>query len=77
VIAGRERAIVVPQAAVMQNEGGRFVWVVADGKALQRQVRTGAWIGTDWAVLDGLKAGDKVIVDNLVRLRPGAAVVLK
>ena len=31
----------------------------------------------DWVVLDGLKPGDRVIVDNLVRLRPGAAVVLK
>ena len=28
----------------------------------------------DWVVLDGLKAGDRVIVDNLARLRPGAAV---
>jgi membrane fusion protein (multidrug efflux system) len=37
-------------------------------------VRTGAWIGTDWTILDGLKAGDRVIVDNLLRLRPGVAV---
>jgi len=77
VIAGQERAIVVPQAAVMQNEGGRFVWIVDDGKAMQRQIRTGAWIGNDWAVLDGLKPGDKVIVDNLVRLRPGVLVAQK
>jgi len=77
VIAGMERAIVVPQEAVMQNEGGRFVWLAADGKAVQRPIRAGSWIGTDWVVLDGLKSGDKVIVDNLVRLRPGAAVALK
>ena len=36
--------------------------------ALQRQVRTGNWLGSDWVVLDGLKTGDRVIVDNLVRL---------
>ena len=77
VIAGMERAMVVPQAAVGQNEGGRFVWVVADGKAVPRSIRTGSWIGTDWVVLDGLKSGDKVIVDNLVRLRPGAPIALK
>jgi membrane fusion protein, multidrug efflux system len=76
--AGRQQAIVVPQTAVMQNEGGRFVWVAgADGKALQRPIKAGGWLGSDWIVLDGLKPGEKVIVDNLVRLRPGAPVALK
>jgi len=75
VIAGTQKAMVVPQAAVMQNEGGRFVWVAGpDGKALQRPIRAGSWLGSDWVVLDGLKPGDAVIVDNLVRLRPGAPV---
>jgi membrane fusion protein (multidrug efflux system) len=77
VIAGTQQAIVVPQTAVMQNEGGRFVWLAADGKALQRSIRAGSWLGTEWIVLDGLKAGDPVIVDNLVRLRPGTAVAPK
>jgi membrane fusion protein (multidrug efflux system) len=44
---------------------------------VQRPIRAGNWIGADWVVLDGLKAGDKVITDNLVRLRPGAAVAQK
>ena len=74
VIAGTQQASVVPQTAVMQNEGGRFVWVAADGKALQRPIRAGSWLGSDWIVLEGLKPGDAVIVDNLVRLRPGTAV---
>jgi len=77
VLAGTQQAIVVPQTAVMQNEGGRFVWVVADGKAVQRSIRTGSWLGGDWIVLGGLKAGDDVIVDNLVRLRPNAPVAPK
>jgi membrane fusion protein, multidrug efflux system len=77
VQAGTQQAFVVPQTAVAQNETGRFVWVLADGKAAPRQVRTGNWIGPDWVVLDGLKPGDRVIVDNLVRLRPGVAVVQK
>ncbi|HZD19622.1 MAG TPA: efflux RND transporter periplasmic adaptor subunit [Burkholderiales bacterium] len=78
ITAGVERAIVVPQAAVLQNEGGRFVWVVGpDGKAVQRSIRAGSWVGKDWVVLEGLKGGDSVIVDNLARLRPGAAVAAK
>lgn len=77
VVAGTRQAIVVPQTAVMQNEGGRFVWVVADGKAVQRTIRAGSWLGNDWIVLEGLKPGDGVIVDNLVRLRPNAPVAPK
>jgi membrane fusion protein, multidrug efflux system len=77
VVAGTRQAIVVPQTAVMQNEGGRFVWVAADDRAVQRPIRAGGWLGADWVVLDGLKAGDHVIVDNLVRLRPGAPVQVK
>jgi membrane fusion protein (multidrug efflux system) len=75
VIAGTLAAIVVPQTAVMQNESGRFVWLSGpDGKAVQRSIRAGSWLGNDWIVLEGLKPGDAVIVDNLVRLRPGAPV---
>jgi membrane fusion protein (multidrug efflux system) len=78
VVAGTQQAIVVPQTAVMQNEGGRFVWTVtADGKAVQRTIKAGNWLGNDWVVLEGLKPGDSVIVDNLVRLRPNAPVAAK
>jgi membrane fusion protein (multidrug efflux system) len=77
VVAGTRQAIVVPQTAVMQNEGGRFVWILSDGKAVQRTIRTGSWLGGDWIVLEGLKPGDAVIVDNLVRLRPNAPVAAK
>ena len=75
VIAGTREAIVVPQSAVLQNETGRFVWVAgADGKAVPRNIRAGGWVGQDWVVLEGLKAGETVITDNLVRLRPGTPV---
>jgi membrane fusion protein (multidrug efflux system) len=77
VVAGVQAAIVVPQTAVAQNQAGRFVWVVAEGKATQRQIRTGNWLGDNWVVLEGLKAGDTVILDNLGRLRPGAPVQVK
>ena len=78
VIAGNQQAIVVPQSAVLQNQSGRFVWTVGpENKAVPRTIRVGNWVGRDWVVLDGLKPGDKVIVDNLVRLRPDTAVELK
>jgi membrane fusion protein, multidrug efflux system len=75
VVAGTEQAIVVPQTAVLQNETGRFVWVAGgDGKAAPRSIRAGGWVGQDWVVLEGLKAGETVILDNLARLRPGTPV---
>ncbi|HYG54912.1 MAG TPA: efflux RND transporter periplasmic adaptor subunit [Burkholderiales bacterium] len=78
VVAGTQDAIVVPQKAVMQNETGRFVWVAgADGKAVPRNVRAGSWVGADWVILDGLKAGETVIVDNFARLRPGTPVQVR
>jgi membrane fusion protein (multidrug efflux system) len=77
VQAGTQQGFLVPQTAVSQNETGRFVWVTDGQKAIPRPVRTGSWLGQDWVVLDGLKPGDRVITDNLVRLRPGVAVVSK
>jgi membrane fusion protein (multidrug efflux system) len=74
--AGVRPEIVVPQTAVMQGAQGRFVWTVdAEGKAEQRTVQTGSWAGADWIIRDGLRPGDTVIVDNLMKLKPGVAVV--
>ena len=73
--AGESEAILVPQVAVVQNDQGRFVWVAgADGKAALKPVEAASWIGRDWLIRKGLAAGDRVIVDNLLKLRPGAPV---
>ena len=75
ILAGEQEAFIVPQAAVMQTEQARMVWIAeADGKATMRPVQTANWIGSDWIVTGGLKSGDAVIVDNLMKLRPGAMV---
>jgi len=76
LVAGqRDNVFLVPQAAVMQAEKGYFVFVVDKaGKAAMRPVQVGDWIGTDWVITGGLAAGDGVIVDNLLKLRPGSAV---
>ena len=55
-----------------------MVWVIDDqGKAAPRPIKTGQWIGLDWVVLSGLRVGDRVITDNLIKIRPGAPVVAK
>ena len=71
----RDGVFLVPQAAVVQTEMGAMVMTVgAENKVAPRPVQTGEWRGKDWVILGGLKAGDKVIVDNLIKLRPGAPV---
>ena len=76
LIAGqRDNVFLVPQTAVMQAEQGYFVFVLdKDSKAAVRNVQTGGWLGADWMILGGLAAGDRVIVDNLLKLRPGSPV---
>ncbi len=76
LVAGqRENVFLVPQTAVMEAEAGYMLFVMdKEGKAALRPVQLGDWIGSDWMVLGGLAAGDRVIVDNLLKLRPGVAV---
>ncbi len=76
VIAGeRDNVFLVPQAAVTQTESGPGVMLAnAEGKVEPRPVKLGQWQGKDWVVTGGLQAGDRVIVDNLIKLRPGAPV---
>lgn len=76
----RDGVFLLPQAAVLTNDQGKFVFVAEadkDGKmaAVIRPIKEGGWQGKDWVILSGLKAGDKVIADNLLKVRPGAAVV--
>lgn len=74
VVLGAQPAHLVPQAAVAQGEQGRMVWTVREGKATPTPVQVGGWVGRDWAIRSGLNDGDQVIVNNLMKLRPGAPV---
>lgn len=69
-------AILVPQPALTRNARGEAsVFVVdAGNKAAERKVIAPRSLGTDWVVTSGLKPGDKVIVQGLARLKPGAPV---
>jgi len=76
VITGQKEGVfVVPQTAVMTNDQGKFVYVANDkNEASIKPIVAGNWVGKDWVVLSGLEAGDKVMVDNLIKIRPGAIV---
>ncbi|MBC7468713.1 MAG: efflux RND transporter periplasmic adaptor subunit [Ramlibacter sp.] len=68
-------AILLPQQAVTRSAQGDTVMVVgADGKVAARPVKIGAEQSGQWVVLEGLKAGEQVMVDGFQKLRPGATV---
>ncbi|MDZ4370403.1 MAG: efflux RND transporter periplasmic adaptor subunit [Phenylobacterium sp.] len=70
------QAILVPQVAVSRDpKGGATVFVV-DGanKAQIRTIAVSRTVGDKWLVTGGLKVGERVIVEGLQNLRPGAAV---
>jgi membrane fusion protein, multidrug efflux system len=68
-------AVVVPKRAVSQGPQGPFVYVVDAGNLAQaRPIRLGQDLERVWVVEDGLKGGERVIVDGLIRVRPGAPV---
>ncbi len=48
-----------------------------DNKVNPRPVVVGDWYGNDWFISEGLKAGEKVVTDGVLTLRPGAPVVVK
>lgn len=71
----REQIFLMPQAAVQNSSHGQTVMLLgADGQAHPQPVTVAEWHGAEWIVTSGLKAGDKVIVDNLIKLMPGMAV---
>jgi membrane fusion protein (multidrug efflux system) len=71
----RENALLVPQRAVEEMQGAQSVLTVGpDNKVLVRNVVLGERTGTNWVVERGLKPGDRVIVDGLMTLGPGAPV---
>jgi len=74
--AMRPNAIVVPQLAVQQGQNGHLVYVVKqDGTAEVRPVVVGDYYGEkDIVILTGLQAGDRVAVDGVLRVVPGAPV---
>ena len=71
----RPNALLVPQRSVMQGQKGKFVYVVGAGdKAEMRPLEVGAWIGDEWLVTAGLKSGERVVTDGMLKVQPGAVL---
>ena len=66
--------MVVPQAALIADQQGVYVFVVEDGKAAVKRVKTGGESGPNIVIDEGLKGGEQVIVEGLQSVRPGQAV---
>jgi membrane fusion protein (multidrug efflux system) len=74
-IRDRENALLIPQRAIAELQGIQSVMTVgADNKAQARSVVIGEHAGGDLVVEQGLKAGDRVIVEGLMTVRPGSPV---
>jgi len=68
-------AIRIPQAAVQQDVQGTFAYVVGpDSKAERRAIRLGRRAGGDWIIEDGIRPGDRVIAEGVVKVAEGAPV---
>jgi len=71
----RADSITVPERAMVELQGKTFVWVISDdGKASQRAVKTGDQVDSLFIILDGLKAGEKIIVEGIQKVREGIPV---
>lgn len=66
---------VIPQSALIADQGGIYVFAVEDGKAAVRRIKTGNATGSDIVVEQGLAAGDMVVVGGIEHLRPGVPVM--
>ena len=73
--AVRPGAVVIPQRAVLEGPKGKFVYVVnAESKVEPRPVEVGEWAGDGWVIESGIQAGDKVVLDGVMKIGPGAPV---
>ena len=68
-------AILIPQRAVLQGPQGPFVYVVNQDEKIEiRDVAASDWKGDQWLIDGGLRAGDRVVVNGLMKIGPGAPV---
>ena len=78
VVRTQENALLIPQAAVTEQQGSYQVAVVEqDGRVAMSSVQVGERMGTMWVIREGLKPGDRVVVEGQQNLRPGTKVQSK
>ncbi len=76
ILSGTDKgALLIPQSAVMQVQSMYQVLVVTpENKATFRPVKVGDRVGPNWIITDGLKPGEKVVVDGLLKIQQFAAL---
>ena len=70
-----EERVVIPQAALIADQQGIYVFIIEDGKAAIRRVKVGQTAGASIVVTDGLSGGELVATTGLQGLRPGLPVM--
>jgi membrane fusion protein (multidrug efflux system) len=71
----RKNALLIPQKAIQQLQSMQTVYAIGQGNKVEsRVVRTGPPSGQYWVVEEGLKPGDRVLVEGLLKVRPGSVV---
>lgn len=69
---------VVPQTAVQENQAGKYVYKLDENDLPQLvYIKIGEQQGTNWIVNEGLKAGDRIVIDGLQKVVPGQPVTIK
>jgi membrane fusion protein (multidrug efflux system) len=74
-LGGKTRAILLPEQVIVPRTDGSYIFLAVDGKAELRKVTLGKRDPGRVEIISGVKAGDTVILDGQIKLRPGVPVV--
>lgn len=77
LIQEREQHLAIPESAVVPVQNQQFAYVIRDGKAERREFQAGRRTPGFVEVLSGLEAGDQVITEGIIKIRPGSPVKVK
>jgi len=70
-----KKMLTIPQSAVLEDKKGKYVLIVNKNNCVEiRRIKTGTMIGTEWTVISGISVGDKVIVQGILKVKPGQFV---
>jgi membrane fusion protein (multidrug efflux system) len=69
-----QEKVLVPQAALIADQEGVYVFAVENGKAAVKRVKVGGELGANAIVDSGLNGGEQIVVEGLQSIRPGQAV---
>jgi len=59
------------------GDGSRFVWRIEGDSAVRAGVRTGRFVGNEVVIEEGLRPGERVVVDGMQKIGQGSKVVLR